>query len=865
MAAASMGACWGGDVVDLEDEAPAPAVVISNPIHGAASASPAAGSAGFPTAADEVVYVSLASDSFPAGRFVTLRNPRAGTTVSDSMVNGGLDAVPVAASKGDTVTVEVFGSAGLVAQFEVPVPETRKPRVVRVSPTRKKRDVPLNARPVIFFTEPVAPNTVTPSSVQLLRGDNPVAGTVRLLEGTGAMAAFVPAGALTANTEYRLLVTQDVRDLAGETLEAPYTASFTTGQGLTGPPARIRLSPDTVVITGLIYQMTAMVEDSDGNLLIDQPITWVTTDPEGLAVSATGRLYALEDGSYTVFARVGDLEASAFVRVQATPASVTVLPQSAVVTASDTVILTATVRDTDGRLLQRAVTWSSSNATVATVAPVASDNTTAGVVTGVNPGTATITARSGPASGTASVTVSTFTPAATLKVAPGVTDLLLGDTLPLSATARDAADRLILRRPVWTSDNPAVATVDATGVVKGVAVGSAVVVAALDGMSDTARITVTAALSFTAIATGGAHTCALTALGTAYCWGRNHLGQAGDGTTIDRLTPVRVSGTVRVTAVSPGGVHTCGVTADQSAYCWGPNWLGLLGTGSDIGPEICGTDIPCSRRPVAVVGGLRWRGLQGGLKHTCGLTTDGIAYCWGYDGHVGALGDGSTSGTWRTSPAPVAGGHTFAALSTGGAGFAHTCALTSQGAAYCWGSNHDRTTDGGQLGDGTNTDRSVPVPVKDTLKFVTLSTGMVHTCGLTAAGAAYCWGVNNSGQLGDGTTTHRLTPVAVLESIVFSSLAGGSSHTCGLTAAGAAYCWGYNRYGGLGDGTTTNRLTPVQVAGGLSFTVLSAGGSHTCGLTATGVAYCWGEGEWGRLGSGTTTNSSLPVKVAGQP
>ncbi|MBI3982886.1 MAG: hypothetical protein HY337_08235 [Gemmatimonadetes bacterium] len=129
MAAASMGACWGGDVVDLEDEAPAPAVVISNPIHGAASGSPAARSAGFATAADEVVYVSLAADSFPAGRFVTLRNPRAGTTVSDSMVNGGLDAVPVAASQGDTVTVEVFGSAGLVAQFEVPVPEARKPRV----------------------------------------------------------------------------------------------------------------------------------------------------------------------------------------------------------------------------------------------------------------------------------------------------------------------------------------------------------------------------------------------------------------------------------------------------------------------------------------------------------------------------------------------------------------------------------------------------------------------------------------------------------------------------------------------------------------------------------------------------------------
>ena len=358
--------------------------------------------------------------------------------------------------------------------------------------------------------------------------------------------------------------------------------------------------------------------------------------------------------------------------------------------------------------------------------------------------------------------------------------------------------------------------------------------------------------SFTTIATGFAHTCALTGQGTAYCWGLNGGGQVGDGTEIDRFLPVPVSGSLHFTAISLGVVHTCGITDEQEAYCWGRNWLGRLGDGTVVNRSA----------PTLVTGGLRWSAIQAGSEHTCGLTTAGIAYCWGYRGWHGSLGDGSAAGTWRASPVKVAGGHTFAALSADGASF-HTCALTRQREAYCWGRNFDGDfTGGGQLGDGTTTDRSIPVRVADTLRFRTLTIGSGHTCGLTAVGAVYCWGMNGTGELGDGTTTHRLTPVATLGSVVFGSVAAGS-HTCALTTAGAATCWGWNLHGELGDGTTTTRLTPVQVAGGLSFAVLSVGGGHTCGLAAAGPAYCWGRNWAGQLGDGTTTDSSLPVKVAG--
>ena len=213
----------------------------------------------------------------------------------------------------------------------------------------------------------------------------------------------------------------------------------------------------------------------------------------------------------------------------------------------------------------------------------------------------------------------------------------------------------------------------------------------------------------------------------------------------------------------------------------------------------------------------------------------------------------SAGGLSGATSVPFAVTLTFTAVS---AGTLYTCGVTTAGAAYCWGFNGS-----GQLGDGTATTQLSPVLVAGGVSFAAVSAGDNHTCGVTAAGAAYCWGDNTSGQLGDGTTTNRLTPVLVAGGVSFAAADAGGSHTCGVTAAGAAYCWGQNFYGQLGDGTTTGRSSPGLVAGGVNFAAVSAGDVQTCGVTAAGAAYCWGNNFYGQLGDGTTIDRLTPVRV----
>lgn len=340
---------------------------------------------------------------------------------------------------------------------------------------------------------------------------------------------------------------------------------------------------------------------------------------------------------------------------------------------------------------------------------------------------------------------------------------------------------------------------------------------------------------------------------------------AGVGTTfvVAESEDVRDSAFITVTPGPPpvvfasivaGLSHSCGVRSDGAAYCWGDNTYGQLGDSTRIS----------RRNPVAVRGGHLFTALVTGADHTCGLTNTGAAYCWGRGGD-GQLGHGQVMSS--NMPVAVANGLTFATL---GSGSYHTCGVTSVGKAYCWGWNAY-----GQLGDGRLSSAAIPVAVAGSLTFTNIGTGRgsffnVHTCGVTDTGAGYCWGDNEYGQLGRDSIAFSAVPVEVRGGLSFVTIGTGWIHSCGLTDVGVVQCWGANYFGQLGDNPDVcdppncTRATPGPVLGSAGITNMASGMSHICQLSGSGAASCWGSNDAGQLGAGASAvRGYVPVAVFG--
>jgi len=306
-----------------------------------------------------------------------------------------------------------------------------------------------------------------------------------------------------------------------------------------------------------------------------------------------------------------------------------------------------------------------------------------------------------------------------------------------------------------------------------------------------------------AVSAGAAHTCAALDDGTAWCWGANGSGQLGDGTTTESLVPVPVIGLTNVVAVAAGGEHTCALTG-QTSWCWGLNDKGQLGDNSVVERH----------QPVAVSSstGLSLAlSITAGTKHTCAVRTDSTAWCWGDKGS-GRLGDDSN--TDQLVPAAVSTESGLTTVTKITAGDHHTCAIAVTGAAWCWGSKGS-----GRLGDGTNTDQLIPQPVDTSTGLVAASditAGLAHTCAVDSGGAAWCWGAGADGRLGDGGTVDQVLPepVDVATGLTDTlAITVGDLHSCALKTDHTTWCWGDNGAGQLGDGTLDPHASPAPILG----------------------------------------------------
>ena len=429
-----------------------------------------------------------------------------------------------------------------------------------------------------------------------------------------------------------------------------------------------------------------------------------------------------------------------------------------------------------------------------------------------------------------------------------------GDTVRLTAAVVMKSGAIRTDVPLaWESSDPAVASVDQTGLVRATGYGTATIKASA-GRAATAEIIVVPAVAADslpnrvaaqvagALAVGGETTCVLTDRMRVWCTGANpngELGSAGRDTVCAdayqeqamiacSLVPLRVESDERFTHVTLGMDHGCALNVAGSALCWGRGDLGQLGNGS----------AGSTTAPTLVSSVHAFRTLAAGGEHTCGIAAEGSAWCWGSDSS-GQLG-GARLAAHSTTPIPVDLGRTDWVQLT--AGRAHTCGIVEGGAAYCWGEGG-----AGQLGNGSSSRSLTPVAVSGGLSFVSVAAGDNMTCGLTDGGSVYCWGAGGDGQLGRGSSEASAVPVPVSGGGTFTALSAGGRLACGIRN-GSAVCWGvYN----LGDqGVQSAQSVPTVVAAEPSFVRIAAGPRHACGVTEAGEVHCWGSNVFGAFGDG---------------
>lgn len=357
------------------------------------------------------------------------------------------------------------------------------------------------------------------------------------------------------------------------------------------------------------------------------------------------------------------------------------------------------------------------------------------------------------------------------------------------------------------------------------------------------------------IGAGSGHVCAVVGTNASLrCWGSNDNGKLGDGTTTARSTPtnVNVSG---VTQVVGGADSTCALLQNGSVSCWGNNAAGAVGDGTFTERHVPTPVVGLGQAAIALsVGSLG--------QHHCAILADRTARCWGNNGH-GQLGDNTIVN--RNAPVVVSGLANVGAIAVG---YDFTCAMRVDGAMFCWGNNGS-----GQLGDGTMSERHLPTAVSSPGGDVAaIGTGSDSTCAsvrITNSLALRCWGDNAHGQLGDGTQTQRSLPTPIAEGVDALEIAMSSIDTCVRRSDGAIRCWGENASGQIGNGLRAQRLTPTATVGlGTAAMRLVTASGTTCARLAAATksdapsVWCWGSNAAGQLGIGALTpvDSVSPVK-----
>ncbi len=656
-------------------------------------------------------------------------------------------------------------------------------------------------------------------------------------------------------------------------------------------------SGDIVVEAGRAASAAALARDEDGTPIQGRMFDWSIDDTDVAEVNAAGIVTGKNAGVAALTAQLDGFSDTVSVRVTPRPVSA-IQVEPAMLTIGEGAQSTLTARTFDAasvELFGRTVTWTSNAPGIVSVDP------NSGLITGQSQGVANVIANSEGVMGTATITV--LAGVDDVEVTPAVLSLVEGEESTFSATLFDAQDILLMNRQVvWSTVDPAVATINQLGVLTAIAPGTTTVRATSEGVSGDATLTVTPKpvdsvtvtpdvvvlfpsdteqLNSEALDADGN-----TLMGRTTTWSSSDPNVASVDPNTGVVTAVG-QGRAEITATTEGqtgraeivvaitferveaaGSSTCGTDTNGVDYCWGRDLRGVLGNdNSSSSDQTTGSIVDAN---------LNFTSMTGRSLHMCGLTDTGEAHCWGWN-DSGQIGNGRLSifgecsqPSQCESPSRVDTSETFDVISAGGS---HTCAINTTGGAFCWGNGSQGQVGFDPSAAPANTNR--PVPVAGSLTFSAIAAGGEHTCAISSTdGRAYCWGDNSEGQLGTNTSIDQPIPTLIDSTESFSDIAAGPTHTCAVTTGGDVYCWGCNSDGQLGagfigtdgapnDGNLCDALrTPQLVSSAATFTNVTVGSSHTCAITDTGGAFCWGANDANQRGDGSANTFSQPTPQA---
>lgn len=340
--------------------------------------------------------------------------------------------------------------------------------------------------------------------------------------------------------------------------------------------------------------------------------------------------------------------------------------------------------------------------------------------------------------------------------------------------------------------------------------------------------------------------------GNLWGWGRNDLGQLGDNTTVHKSSPVQtVAGGANWTQVVAAADYSYALNVNSQIWTWGNNPNGQLGNNS----------LTASSSPGLTFSGSGfWKTLTPTSTVASAIQQDGRLWVWGtYDQLV--------AGYIGTSSVPVVFPTTTNGWKQVAFSFATAAGIDKDGRLWCWGNGGSGSWGNGAIG----TFASSPIQtISQGTNWKQVSSGYTSVGAIKTDGTLWLWGKNANGQLGDGTNTNKSSPVQTIAQgtnwryVALNAVPSASqfSATAAIKTDGTLWTWGQNNYGQLGDSTTTDKNSPVQtIAQGSNWLRVAVGSRNVAAIKNDGTLWVWGKNNYGQLGDGTTVDKSSPVQT----